>query len=107
LLKLQSYRRLLTDLQLLTNDNLDPYLPSKCDVIYYGKASPAGVTLHVFPQLLQNIASSFMPGDDSFEKMMRRHLQPLHDYLMAETDFGRTLSIIRPQLFREECYALL
>ena len=107
MLKLQSYRRLLTDLQLLTPNNSDPYLPGKCDVIYYGKASPAGLTLHVLPKLLQIIAELFLPGEDGFERMMRRHIQPLHDYIMAETDFGRALCIIRPQLFREECYALL
>lgn len=107
LLKLQNYRRLLTDLQLLTPDKTPSNLPSKCDLIFYAKATPAGVVLPAFLGLLTSVAGLIIAEEDAFGKLMRRHMQPLHDYIMAETEFGHSLVAVTPLVFKEDRYALL
>lgn len=57
--------------------------------------------------MLIAVAEMLITGEDAFGKLMRRHLQPLHDYIMTETDFGRSLAAVTPLVFKESHYALL
>lgn len=107
LLKLQNYRRILTDLQLFPPDKTPSNLPSRCDLIFYAKATPAGVVLPAFSSLLAAVAEILITEEDPFGKLMRRHVQPLHDYIMTQTEFGRSLVAVTPLIFKEDRYTLL
>lgn len=98
LLKIQNYQRLLSDLQLLT----DPTLISQYDVIFYSKSAASALNFRHFADALTPISELAFgeKQEKGLERLLSMHVQPLHDYIFASTDFGRSLALISAVHFK-------
>ena len=95
LLKIQSYHRLLQDLQLLQTPPPHPHL----DLIFTAHATAHALNYQAYTRALAQAAQETLLQEKVVErvrKMLGVNLRALHDYIMKETDFGSSLGIISP-----------